>query len=120
MSCMQMRAIQKTCKDIDLGEHYYTVCFQARYLRAIELVFLDAPHVLTPIDLAESFNTSEEFGAEEATDNDPALTPRGWWKVDAGRTKMTGIGDSLTLLRDTLKKDHYDVRVLIRDYEQQH
>ena len=72
-------------------------------------VFLDAPHVLTPVDIAESFNTPEELGAPEAADPDPALAPRGWWKVDKGRTKMTGIEDSLALLRDTLKGNHYDV-----------
>lgn len=72
-------------------------------------VFLDAPHVLSPVDLAESFNTPEELGAPEAVESDPALQPRGWWKVDRSRTKMTGLEDSLALLRDTLKKDHYDV-----------
>lgn len=72
-------------------------------------VFLDAPHVLTPVDLAESFNTPEELGAPEAAEQDPALAPRGWWKVDRGRTKMIGIEASLDLLRDTLSKDQYEV-----------
>lgn len=47
-------------------------------------------------------------------ESDPALQPRGWWKVDRGRTKMIGVEDSLVLLRDTLRKDHYDVRFYVR------
>ena len=80
----------------------------------LALVFLDAPHVLSPVDLAETFNTPEELGAAEAAESDPALQPRGWWKVDRGRTKMTGVEESLALLRDTLKKDHYDVSPITR------
>ncbi len=73
-------------------------------------VFLDAPHVLSPVDLAETFNTPEELGAPEAAqDADPALMPRGWWKVDAKRTNTNGLEASFDLLRDVLKKDHYDV-----------
>ena len=74
-----------------------------------ESVFLDAPHVLSPVDIAESFSTTEELGAPEAADTDPALAPRGWWKVDRTRTKLTGIEASFELLRDTLKKDRYVV-----------
>ncbi|KIP03719.1 hypothetical protein PHLGIDRAFT_129970 [Phlebiopsis gigantea 11061_1 CR5-6] len=75
--------------------------------KGTELVFLDAPHVLSPADLAETFNTAEELGAAEAEESDPALQPRGWWKVDRGRTKLNGIEASLDLLRDTLNKDRY-------------
>ena len=79
-------------------------------------VFIDAPHVLTPVDLAEAFRSSEsessslnDLGAQEAsTDSDPALAPRGWWKADAARTKTIGIEDSILQLRDVLSKDHYD------------
>ncbi|KAI0697393.1 serine hydrolase FSH [Cerioporus squamosus] len=76
--------------------------------------FVDAPHVLTPADLAAAFNKSEEsslndLGAPEAsTDSDPALAPRGWWKTDASRTKAIGLEDSILYLRDILSKDHYD------------
>ena len=71
--------------------------------------------MLTPVDLAEAFRASSEtsslddLGAQEATtDSDPALLPRGWWKVDAARTKTIGLEDSILLLRDVLLKDHYD------------
>ena len=77
---------------------------------------IDAPHVLSPVDLAESFRSKSEsetsslhdLGAQEATDSDPALAPRGWWKVDAARTKTIGLEDSILFLRDALLKDHYD------------
>ena len=79
------------------------------------IVFIDAPHVLSPVDLAEAFRSSSEtstlddLGAQEATaDSDPALLPRGWWNVDATRTKTTGLEDSILQLRDILQKDRYD------------
>ncbi|RPD66858.1 hypothetical protein L227DRAFT_648029 [Lentinus tigrinus ALCF2SS1-6] len=82
----------------------------------IDFVFIDACHVLTPVDLAEAFRSTEsessslnDLGAQEAsTDSDPALAPRGWWKADAARTKTIGIEDSILQLRDVLIKDRYD------------
>lgn len=72
--------------------------------------------MLTPADLAEAFQSSsessslEDLGASEAaTETDPALAPRGWWSVDASRTKTDGLEDSILLLRDYLVKDHYEV-----------
>lgn len=85
----RMGAIRKACK-------------------GVELVFVDAPHVLSPADLARAFNTPEELGAPEATETDPALTPRAWWKSDAQRTQTIGAEASFELLRDVLSKDHYD------------
>ncbi|PIL34624.1 hypothetical protein GSI_03403 [Ganoderma sinense ZZ0214-1] len=80
----------------------------------IEFVFIDAPHVLSPVDLAEAFRSSSEtsslddLGAQEATaDSDPALMPRGWWKVNAARTQTVGLEDAILQLRDILHKDHY-------------
>ncbi|KAI8977729.1 serine hydrolase FSH [Trametes punicea] len=81
----------------------------------IDFVFVDAPHVLSPADLAEAFQTSNEssslddLGAPEAaTGADPALAPRGWWNVDAARTKTVGLEDSILLLRDYLSRDRYE------------
>ena len=63
--------------------------------------------------MAETFNTTEELGAAESSDSqadvDPALQPRGWWRPDPERKKTNGIELSLTLLRDVLSKDHYEV-----------
>ena len=79
------------------------------------IVFIDAPHVLSPVDLAEAFRASSEssslddLGAQEATaDSDPALQPRGWWKVDAARKQTIGLEDAILQLRDILHKDRYD------------
>ncbi|KAI1791389.1 serine hydrolase FSH [Ganoderma leucocontextum] len=82
----------------------------------IELVFIDGPHVLSLVDLAEAFGSSSEtsssddLGAQEATtdSSDPALLPRGWWKVDAARMRTIGLEDSILQLRDILHEDHYD------------
>lgn len=73
------------------------------------VVFVDAPHVLTPADLAETFGTPEELGAAEGADADPSLAPRGWWKVDAKREHLRGIEETFAMLRDLLAKDTYAV-----------
>ncbi|KZT05383.1 FSH1-domain-containing protein [Laetiporus sulphureus 93-53] len=80
----------------------------------VELVFVDAPYVLTPVDMAYlstlSNNSSlEDLGAPEAVkEQDPALAPRGWWKAEADRNLARGLDDSLAALRDILAKDHYE------------
>jgi hypothetical protein len=74
---------------------------------------VDAPHILTPADMASTFNTPEELGASEASDTDPALAPRAWWKTNPERTQTIGAEASFEMLRDILSKDHYDVRTEI-------
>ncbi|KAJ8074817.1 Family of serine hydrolases 3 [Marasmius tenuissimus] len=80
----RLAALRKQCKDV-------------------ELVFLDAPHVLQPVDL---------FGdTPEALDSasDPNLTPRGWWKFeDAAKTVVIGLEATLDLIRDTLHGSKFD------------
>ncbi|CAL1711545.1 unnamed protein product [Somion occarium] len=74
----------------------------------IDFVFLDAPHVLSPADMASTFNSPQELGAAEASENDPALLPRAWWHVDSERKRTDGLEATLVYLRDVLKKDHYE------------
>ncbi|KII95558.1 hypothetical protein PLICRDRAFT_34452 [Plicaturopsis crispa FD-325 SS-3] len=80
----------------------------------VELVFVDAPHILYPADLAATFGESADLsavGAADATVDDPTLTPRGWWKVGTGvgvEKEESGMVESLLMLRDVLKGDHYD------------
>ncbi|KZT69633.1 FSH1-domain-containing protein [Daedalea quercina L-15889] len=82
--------------------------------KEFDLVFVDAPHVLTPVDMAALTSQSPESSldnlgaAEAATETDPALAPRGWWRVNAERTLTNGLEDSLATLRDVLAKDRYD------------
>ncbi|KAH9975572.1 serine hydrolase FSH [Lactifluus volemus] len=76
----------------------------------IELVFVDAPHVLQPVDLTGLSTTSDAFGAHEAsaTSEDPALQPRGWWLTDPTRTRTDGLEDSLAHLRDILRAQRFE------------
>ncbi|KAF8712404.1 hypothetical protein AX14_013123 [Amanita brunnescens Koide BX004] len=83
----------------------------------IELVFVDAPVVLQPADLngLSAQNTAQqtvlaELGAAEAsaTTDDPALTPRAWWKSNKERTVFTGMEDSILMIRDVLKQRKFD------------
>jgi len=72
----------------------------------IELVFIDGPHLLQPVDLA--WSSAPQLGASEASDSDPALAPRAWWKANEERTRALGLDASLALLRDVLKADQYE------------
>jgi len=78
----------------------------------IEFVFIDAPHVLQPVDLvgAAPDNSLSSLGSPEAAnaDTDPALTPRAWFKVDRERTECRGLKDSIELVRDVLKTRKFD------------
>lgn len=77
-----------------------------------ESVFVDAPVVLQPADIAGF--SSQDLGAAEASTADPALTPRGWWikptySSDGKILSLDGLQESLLVLRDILKADRYEV-----------
>ncbi|KAF7979026.1 hypothetical protein HWV62_44007 [Athelia sp. TMB] len=77
----------------------------------LELVFVDAPVVLQPADIAGF--SSQDLGAAEASTTDPALTPRGWWVKptygsDGKILSLDGLQESLLALRDILKADRYE------------
>jgi Serine hydrolase (FSH1) len=75
-------------------------------------VFVDAPHILEPVDLTGHSISLDAVGAPEAsaTSSDPALKSRGWWRSDATRTRTDGLEESLALLRDILKTQRFEVR----------
>ncbi|RDB25393.1 hypothetical protein Hypma_007453 [Hypsizygus marmoreus] len=74
----------------------------------IELVFVDAPHILQPVDLVGT--SSASFGAPEAAnaEADPALTPRAWWKVNRDKTMAYGLQESIESIRDVLQTRKFD------------
>jgi len=77
----------------------------------VELVFVDAPHVLLPVDLTGHGATSlDAFGAAEAstTSDDPTRTSRGWWKTDPARIRTDGLEESLAYLRDILRTQRFE------------
>ncbi|KAJ8581307.1 FSH1-domain-containing protein [Rhizopogon salebrosus TDB-379] len=80
--------------------------------KGIELVFIDGPIVLHPVDLdGSSAPTSlAALGASEVdtASSDPSATPRAWWKSNPERTVAHGMEDSLLYLRDILRRDRYD------------
>jgi hypothetical protein len=74
----------------------------------IELVFLDAPHVLKPVDIdGVTANALISSGASSSTP-DPTLTPRAWWRMNAELTGAPGLVESLQMLRDVLRRDQYE------------
>ena len=79
-------------------------------------MFVDAPHVLMPVDLTGHGGTSlDAFGAAEAstTSDDPTRMPRGWWRTDPTRTRTDGLDESLAYLRDILRTQRFEVRLRI-------
>ena len=74
-------------------------------------VFVDAPHVLQPVDLAGMSTTA--LGASEAAVNtpepNPEELPRGWWRSNPERTRYEGVVESLASLSEVLSKDTFDV-----------
>ncbi|KAG2043829.1 serine hydrolase FSH [Suillus americanus] len=75
----------------------------------IEMVFVDGPIVLLPVDF-DGASSLAALGASEAntTSSDPSTTPRAWWKSNPERTIAHGLEDSILLLRDILQRDRYD------------
>ncbi|KAH9965421.1 FSH1-domain-containing protein [Russula dissimulans] len=76
----------------------------------IELVFIDAPHVLEPVDLTGHGVSFDAVGASEAstTSEDPARKPRGWYTTDPTRTRTDGLEESLAHLRDILSTQRFE------------
>lgn len=75
----------------------------------VELVFVDGPIVLQPVDLDGAQSNADVDTPEGASmSSDPALIPRAWWKSNPERTAAYGLEQSLLMLRDILQKDRYD------------
>ena len=76
-------------------------------------VFVDAPHVLKPADIASRpwlivDEGSFQFGAE-----DPTLVPRAWWRYNSDRSKAIGLEETLIMLKDLLKETRCHVRLYL-------
>ncbi|KAF5392762.1 hypothetical protein D9757_001037 [Collybiopsis confluens] len=67
----------------------------------IEFVFIDAPHVLQPVDLPSPAQVGYFSGMDsESANKDPQ---RGWWKSQNVQSISTGLEVTLVLLKDVLK-----------------
>ena len=107
-----MGALRKACKDIDFGmalSHTDQLVDETDPVHSFT-VFMDAPHVLTPVDLTETFGTESDLdavGASETSEDDPAMAPRGWWHPKSDRAQAS-METSILAIRDLLVKDHYE------------
>jgi len=73
------------------------------------MVFIDAPHVLKPVDFTTDIERVNVDGLAKV--GDPIITPRGWWtKADSGKaeSRATGLEESLEYLRDYLAHEEFD------------
>ena len=80
------------------------------------IVFINAPHVLQPADLFSSPQSldSEAPASVAETQSNPETALRGWWTAnrDKDKTVMSGLRESILLVRDVLKEQRFDVSVL--------
>ncbi|KAH9485664.1 Esterase [Psilocybe cubensis] len=70
----------------------------------LEFVFVNAPHIL---QAAEMFASEQASMAD--TQSDPNTALRGWWKANKEKTKVEGLEESLSLIRDVLKEQRFDL-----------
>lgn len=96
-----MGALRKECKDIEFGEEICILVSQP--LADRYSVFVDAPHILLPAELDAP---SEELIALQSN---PETAMRGWWTANEDRTKITGLQESLLVIKDVLKSQRFDV-----------
>ncbi|PPQ67957.1 hypothetical protein CVT26_005837 [Gymnopilus dilepis] len=78
----------------------------------IDYVFINAPHVLQPADLFSSPQSldSEAPASVAETQSNPETALRGWWTAnrDKDKTVMSGLRESILLVRDVLKEQRFD------------
>jgi hypothetical protein len=81
----------------------------------VDVVFLDGPVVLRPVDLdSSSASTTLAVGAVAGTiSSDPSTASRAWWWVNwqAPLADEMDVSKSLLYLRDILQRDRYDVSI---------
>ena len=77
----------------------------------VELVFVNAPNILQPADLAgQSWaDNLVSLGAGEAAGaQDPSLLPRSWWQSNEDKTVAVGLSKSIESIRDLLRTRRFD------------
>ncbi|KAL1662659.1 serine hydrolase FSH, partial [Schizophyllum commune] len=88
------------------------------------VIFVDAPLILEPADIAGSFpqNTATKVDGTEAAlasvgtaevATDASMIPRGWWKKDPTSDRAVGIEDSIAVIRELLRERRFDSSFLI-------
>nr|GAT48770.1 predicted protein [Mycena chlorophos] len=69
---------------------------------SVEFVFVDAPMILQPVDLA-GFASTEALDATGA-----GSESRAWFRWNETKNEAVGLPDSIAFLRDVLKSRHFD------------
>lgn len=84
-------------------------------------VFIDAPHILQPVDVTgEHVNNPAlnfELSTTEPPQQDPELIARAWWQPNPERTKGIGLADSLAVVKDVLQKRKFDVSLFRSSFQ---
>ncbi|KAF5382727.1 hypothetical protein D9615_002987 [Tricholomella constricta] len=86
---------------------------------AVEFVFVNAPHVMRPVDLPGS--TLASFGALETgnfANADSTFASRAWWKLDEDRTSGHELIESIVAIRDVLITRRFDVHLGVFGFSQ--
>ena len=99
----KLGALRKECKDIEFGEGISTGFSRVNHFADRYSVFVDAPHILLPAELDAPL---EELTALQSN---PETAMRGWWTANEDRTKITGLQESLLVIKGVLKNERFDV-----------
>lgn len=73
-------------------------------------MFVDAPHLLLPVDLPGHSLEWLQAAETNATAKEDSLTPRGWWRANEEKTVCRGLQESLLLFRDILRETTFQAR----------
>ncbi|QRV83842.1 hypothetical protein RhiJN_11858 [Ceratobasidium sp. AG-Ba] len=74
----------------------------------VEFVFLDAPILLQPADMPQSFSSVQALDTIQAPPEEPELQPRAWWRANREKTEYYGVGQTVEYLRDYLKDQRFN------------
>ncbi|QRW25190.1 hypothetical protein RhiXN_07139 [Rhizoctonia solani] len=74
----------------------------------VEFVFLDAPVLLQPADLPQSFASVEALDTVKAPPEEPELQPRAWWRANLDRTVYYHVPETIEYLKNYLKDQRFN------------
>ncbi|KAF8756532.1 Serine hydrolase (FSH1) [Rhizoctonia solani] len=75
----------------------------------VEFVFLDAPVLLQPADLPQSFASVEALDTVKAPPEEPELQPRAWWRANLDRTVYYHVPETIEYLKNYLKDQRFNL-----------
>ncbi|CCO37155.1 hypothetical protein BN14_11307 [Rhizoctonia solani AG-1 IB] len=74
----------------------------------VEFVFLDAPILLQPVDMPQTFASAEALDTVKAPPEEPELQPRAWWRANSDKTDYYHVPETIDYLKNYLKDQKFN------------